>query len=260
MRTPPVALITISGDVHTVTPEMNVRQLILASFLPLAVTGCGSGGKPAAETTNAKVAKPGAFTAEVDNPWLPLAPGTIWVYRGVKDGRPARDVVTATSQTKVIQGAPCRAIRDRLYLSGRLEERTTDWYTQDRAGDVWYYGEATAELDKNGRVKSTEGSWQAGVDGAKPGIFMPAVPKVGQTFRQEYYKGQAEDHFQVRSLAATVKVPYLTSMHAMLTKEWTPLEPDVIDHKLYVRGIGTVREETVKGPTERLVLVSMRRR
>jgi hypothetical protein len=132
-------------------------------------------------------------------------------------------------------------------------------YTQDAAGNVWYYGEATAELDGKGRVTSTEGSWQAGRDGAKPGIFMPAHPRVGQSFRQEFYKGQAEDHFQVVSLHATVNVRYTSSKHAMLTKEWTPLEPGVIDHKFYVRGIGDVSEQTVKGPTERLALVSLKR-
>ena len=88
-------------------------------------------------------------------------------------------------------------IKDRLYLNGHLAERTTDWYTQDGKGNVWYYGEKTAELDRQGHVTSTEGTWQAGVDGAKPGIYMPAHPRVGQSFRQEYYKGHAEDHFKV---------------------------------------------------------------
>ena len=100
---------------------------------------------------------------------------------------------------------------DRLYVRGRLAERTSDWYTQDAKGNVWYYGEATAELDAQGNVTSTEGSWQAGVDGARPGIFMPAHPKVGQSFRQEYYKGHAEDRFRVLSVHTTVNVPYVSS-------------------------------------------------
>jgi hypothetical protein len=108
-------------------------------------------------------------------------------------------------------------------------------------------------------VKNTSGSWLAGVKGAKPGIFMFAHPKVGQSARQEYYKGQAEDHFKVLSLHVRVKVPYGAWRDALLTKEWTPLEPGTIDHKVYVRGIGTVREQTVKGGSERSVLVSFRR-
>jgi hypothetical protein len=106
-------------------------------------------------------------------------------------------------------------------------------------------------LNKKGHVTSREGSWRAGVDGAKSGIFMPAHPKIGQSFRQEYYKGQAEDHFTVLSLSASVVVPYTASAHALLTKEWTPLEPNVLDHKLYARGIGLVKEETIKGGDER---------
>jgi hypothetical protein len=202
---------------------------------------------------------PGPFSARVDNPWFPLRPGTTWVYRGVKDGKPARDVVIATHQTRTITGAPCVAVSDRLYLSGRLEERTTDWYSQDAKGDVWYFGEATAELDKHGRVKDRSGSWLAGRGGAQPGIFMFAHPRVGQSARQEYLKGEAEDHFQVLSLNASVSVAYLSSTRAMLTKEWTPLEPGTIDHKYYVRGIGTVLEQTVKGGVERNALMSVRR-
>ena len=167
--------------------------------------------------------------------------------------------MTVTHQTKMIDGVPCVVIKDRLYLNGRLAERTTDWYTQDSKGNVWYYGEKTAELDRQGHVTSTEGTWQAGVDGAKPGIYMPAHPRVGQTFRQEYYKGHAEDHFKVLDLHASVTSPYRSSENALLTKEWTPLEPGVIDHKSYIRGIGTVLEETVKGGTERLELVDVRK-
>ena len=120
--------------------------------------------------------KPAGFSARVDNPWYPLKPGSVYVYRGVKDGEPAREVMTVTHRTKVIDGAPCVVVSDLLYLSGRLEERTIDWYTQDAKGNVWYFGEKTAELDKNGKVKSTAGSWTAGVDGARPGIFMFARP------------------------------------------------------------------------------------
>lgn len=199
------------------------------------------------------------FVHRIDNPWLPFRPGTVFVYRGVKDGKASRDVVRVTTHTRTIDGVRCVAVSDRLYLRGALEERTTDWYVQDAQGNVWYFGEATAELDPAGRVTSREGSWQAGLHGARPGIVMPARPRVGQTFRQEFYKGHAEDHFQVLSLSAPVHVPYTSSRKALLTKEWTPLEPGVIDHKLYLRGIGMVEERTVKGGDERGSLVSFRR-
>jgi hypothetical protein len=186
----------------------------------------------------------------VTNPWFPLTPGTTYTYIGVKDGKPSRELLTVTRRTRTVAGTPCVVVSDRLYLAGRLEERTTDWYSQDAAGNVWYFGERTAELDSRGRVTSTEGTWQAGVDGARPGIFMPAHPRVGRTGRQEYYRGHAEDHFRV--------VGFLGA-NSLLTAEWTPLEPGVLDHKLYVRGTGTVLERTVKGGDELNELVSVTR-
>jgi hypothetical protein len=199
---------------------------------------------------------PHGFTAKIDNPWFPLKPGTTYRYAGIKDGRPSRDVVVVTHQVRTIQGAPCVAVSDRLYVNGKLEERTTDWYSQDRRGNVWYFGEDTAELDSKGRVKSTEGTWLAGVHGAQPGIYMPAAPHVGQTGRQEYYKGHAEDHFRVAAVLGNVRSG---SPNSVLTEETTPLEPGVVDNKLYVRGIGTVVEVTVKGGSERNQLVSVSR-
>ena len=215
--------------------------LIALAVLLLAAAGCGS-------------SKPRTFSANVTNPWFPLKPGSVYVYRGVKDGKPSRELMTVTDNTRVIDGALTRAVDDRLFLNGALEEKTTDWYTQDNDGNVWYYGEKTAELDPSGKVKSTEGSWLAGVNGAEPGIFMYAHPKVGQSARQEYYKGHAEDHFEVLQQNVHMTVPYVSATQALLTKEWTPLEPDVLDHKYYVRGVGTVLEQSVKGPLERNAL------
>jgi hypothetical protein len=178
----------------------------------------------------------------------------------VQDGEPARDVVTVTPRTKRIQGVLCVVVEDRLYLDDRLAERTTDWYTQDGAGNVWYFGESTAELDERGHVTSTEGTWQAGRDGARAGIFMPAHPKVGQTGQQESYKGHAEDRYRVVSLRGSVTAPYTSTRNGLVIEEWTPLEPGVLDRKTYVRGIGLVLERSVKGGDERLALVSVARR
>jgi hypothetical protein len=235
--------------------KLQIAPVLVALFVSVgaAATVAGARGQ---SLDAVRTALP-QYSARVDNPWFTVTPGTIAVYRGVKDGRKARDVVTVTHETTTIAGAPCRVVHDRLYLDGRLAERTTDWYTQDSAGNVWYFGERTAELDRRGRVTSTEGSWQAGVDGAKPGVFIPARPRVGDAYRQEFYKGHAEDHFRiVGRFASTVSPP---TPNALLTQEWTPLEPGVIDHKLYVRGIGTVVERTVKGGDEHLELASLRR-
>jgi len=228
------------------------RKWTVLVVVPLIAAGCGSNAKHSTVTA-------AEFTAAVTNPWFPLIPGTTLTYQGIKDGKPSRDVFTVTRETAHINGATCVVVRDSLYLSGTLEEKTTDWYTQDRRGNVWYFGEATETLDAAGHVRSRDGSWQAGKNGAKPGIFMPATPSVGQAGQQEYYSGHAEDHFQVLDGAAAVTVPALSSRAALLTKEWTPLEPDVVDHKYYVRGVGTVLEQAVQGDTEVNRLVSITR-
>ena len=217
----------------------------LAAFLSLVAPAAASPPPPA------------SFSAHVDNPWFPLLPGTRYVSSGAKDGKRAHDVVLVTHSTKTIAGVPCIAVEDRLTLGGRLEERTTDWYSQDARGNVWYFGERTAELDRNGTVTSREGSWMAGVDGAQPGLFMPAHPHIGQAARQEYYKGHAEDRFKVIGLFKTVSPR--GPANTLLTDETTALEPGTVDHKLYVRGIGAVLEQTERGGDERNELVSVTR-
>jgi hypothetical protein len=233
-------------------------KLLLVGLALLAILPSRAGAFARSSSVAASI-NPADFSSRVDNPWFPLKPGTTYVYRGIKDGQPSRDVLKVTHKTKEIQGAACVVVQDLLYIRGKVHERTTDWYTQDKDGNVWYFGEQTAEFDKQGRVTSTEGTWQAGRNGAIPGIFFPANPKLGRSGRQEFYKGHAEDHFEVVGLNVTVKVPYMSSKRALLTKEWTPLEPGVLDHKFYVRGIGTVLEQTVKGGNERNALVSFQR-
>jgi hypothetical protein len=219
----------------------------LLSLVAPAAAAHGAGSIPAASS----------FSARVDNPWFPLLPGTRYVYTGVKDGERARDVMVVTHATRTIAGVRCVTVDDRLYLKGHLEERTTDWYSQDARGNVWYFGERTAELDARGHVTSTEGTWTAGVGGAQPGIYMPAQPQVGESGRQEYYKGHAEDHFKVIGRFNTVSPR--GAANTVLTEETTPLEPGTVDHKMYVRGIGVVLEQTERGPNERNELVSVTR-
>jgi hypothetical protein len=210
------------------------------------------------QTSQPRHPSPTHFThGHVDNRWFPLKPGTRSVYRGVEEGDRSRDIVLVTYRTHRVDGVTCRAVHDRLFLDGILRERTTDWYAQTRRGTVWYFGERTAELDRHGHVVSREGSWQSGRDGAEAGIFMPVHPRIGQSFRQEDYPGHAEDRFRIIGLPRHVVTPLLSSHHALLTKETSVLEPDVVDHKFYVREIGFVREATVRGGRETGAIVSM---
>ena len=200
---------------------------------------------------------PADFSPEVTNPWFPLTPGRTLVYTGTKDGQKALNLVATTSRTKKIDGVTTRVVEDRLYLSNVLEERTSDYYAQDRCGNVWYFGEDTAELDRHGNIVSTEGSFHAGVDGAQPGVFMQAHPQVDRKFRQEWYQGHAEDVFKVIDRSAPVTVPAGSFGHALRTAETNALEPAVLDNKYYVKGIGEVAELAVKGPREAVRLLEI---
>ena len=236
-----------------------MRRMLVLAAAALSAAGCASHSSAAArDAAGAAPAAQTRFVSQVDNPWFPLTPGTVYRYRGIKDGQPSNEVFTVTRATQVIQGVRCTAVRDLLYIRGRLHERTTDWYAQDASGNVWYYGEATAELNTRGKVISREGSWQAGVNGARAGVYMPGNPRPGHGGRQEFYRGHAEDQFTVVTRSAHVRTPAASSNHALLTKEFTRLEPGVLDHKYYVRGIGTVLEQTVRGGSERNELVSVR--
>jgi hypothetical protein len=200
----------------------------------------------------------GDFVRIIDNPWFPLKPGTVLTYKGENEGTPARDVLRVTHRTKRIQGVRATVIDDRVYQRGHVAERTHDYYAQDRHGNVWYLGEATATLRSNGQIESREGTWRTGRHGAKPGIFMPAHVKPGDGGWQEYYPGHAQDRYRILNQHTTVHTPAVSSRHAMLVQETTPLEPGVVDHKIYLRGIGTVLEATIKGGNERYRLVSIR--
>ena len=222
-------------------------ELGVALSLTAAVTVGAQAAGAAKRLPTPKASKFGHNSTRVTNSWFPLARGSVYVYEGQKDGKAARDVMTVTHKTKLIAGIRALPVADRLFLNGVLAERTTDWYAQDKKGTVWYLGEKTAELNAQGKVTSTEGSFLNGRDGAKGGIFMPAHPAVGQSFQQESFKGQAEDRFRILSMATSISTPAVSSQNAMLTQEKTPLEPGTVDHKYYVRGIGTVKEQQVAG-------------
>jgi hypothetical protein len=191
------------------------------------------------------------FVQVVDNPWFPLKPGTTSVYNGEKDGHAGTDVVQVTRRTRLISGVQCTEVEDTLLEHGHVEEHTLDWYAQTRNGDVWYYGEKTAEYDAKGTAVSRAGSWRDGLNGAHAGIFFLGHPKVGRQSVQEYDAGNADDHQKVVQRGGSVTVPYGTFDRALSTHEWTPLEPGVLDRKVYVPGLGDVLEETLRGGSER---------
>jgi len=233
------------------------RRLLLVLGCATLLAGAAP-GSASASTSDLPTVNPADFVAAVTNPWLPMAPGTTKTFKGVRAGQPTTVVMTVTNKTKLILGVQTTVVSDRVFTAGKLSERTTDWYAQDKSGNVWYFGEATAELDATGHVTSTEGSWRAGVGGAQAGIVMPGTPGVGRSFRQEYLRGHAEDQFSILSLHASVHAPYVAvTGRAILTKEWTRLEPSVVENKYYVRGVGEVKSVDVKGPHEVMSLVSV---
>jgi hypothetical protein len=186
------------------------------------------------------VAAPPGLSPDITNPYWPMKPGTRWVYQ---EGAAQRNVVTVLKKTETILGAQARTVHDVVYEHGKVVEDTYDWYAQDRQGTVWYMGEATKEYE-GGHV-STAGSWRAGVDGAKPGIIVPAQPKIGVSYRQEYLKGHAEDTARNLSVDEQVTVPTGHYEHVFMTRETTRLEPKVLEYKFYARGVGPVLATSV---------------
>jgi len=203
---------------------------------------------------------PNNFVREVDNKFFPLKPGTTFIYRGETEGAPTRDEMTVTSKTKEILGVTTTVVHHLSYEDGVLIEDTLDWFAQDKDGNVWYFGEDTKELDENGHVISTEGSWQAGVNGAEPGIVMKAKPRKGDQYQQENAPGVAEDMAKVLGFKESLCVPYGCFEDVLIIKEWTPLEKGVAENKYYAKGVGFIFGNMVKGGNEQSELVRVRRR
>jgi len=210
---------------------ITLLSAIIGSVLVLMV-GCTSSSSQGHKAYAPHI-KPADFTTKLDNEYFPLKPGTTFVYEGGAE----RGEMTVTYDTKKVMGVECVVVDDRGYEDGKLIEKTYDWFAQDKQGTVWYFGEDTKEYE-NGAVVSTKGSWEAGVDGAKPGIIMPSDPKVGHSYHQEYYPGEAMDMARVLSSNASVTLPYGSFDHVLETREWTPLQPGFSEKKYYVRGVG----------------------
>jgi len=233
---------------------------IALSLTVIALAGCGgdsmsSSSNALPQGTKPSKLDPSKFTTEIDNPYWPMKPGSHWVYRELEDRELQRVDVTVTDQTKVLDGVTARVVHDRVMRQGQVVEDTRDWYAQDSDGNLWYLGEDTKEYE-NGKVKSTEGSWAYGVDGAQAGVVVPADPEQGMTYREEYYAGHAEDAAEVLNVDSQVQVPYGRFKGAILTRNYSSLEPTVEEMKLYARGVGPVMELLVSGGSGRTELLS----
>ncbi len=234
-----------------------MRRLAVLLVLAAVAAGCGGSSETALPQGSEPVElDPADFTSEIDNPWMPFAVGAKWVYRETdQEGAEQKVEVTVLDETRAIMGIEARVVHDVVTEDGQLVEDTFDWYAQDADGNVWYFGEDTKEFE-DGKVATTAGSWEAGVDGAQPGILVPADPEDGMTYRQEYYAGEAEDMAEVLSLDEKVEVPFGSYDGVLMTKEWTPLEPDILEHKFYANGVGVVLALAISGGSDREELVS----
>jgi hypothetical protein len=243
-----------------------VTKPVAIAVVATLLAGCGSSTahNAASPTTASELAPihgtyapavdPANFVSKVDNPLWPLEPGTGFHFRGTRGTTPQTDDEVVTDRTVKILGVVCAVVRDTVSEHGHAVERTLDYYAQDAQGNVWYMGEDSFELE-NGRFVRASDSWRSGVHGAEPGIIMPAHPRAGDRYRQEYYPpGEALDEAHVLGYRGPVTVPYGTFKRALVTSEFSPLEPQT-EEKTYVAGVGEVQERVVKGHHEEFKLV-----
>jgi hypothetical protein len=214
-------------------------------------TAAGSSARPGYEP----VLNPADFIRTISNPYLPFPVGRTLTYRGIKDGVTQVDVVHVTSKTRVLEGIAATAVSDVATHNGKLLEKTTDYYAEDKQGNVWYLGENTAAYS-HGHVDHS-GSWLSGVHDGEPGIVMKANPQVPDAYRQEFLAGQAEDTAWIVSRGGSFKLPFTTVHHVLTSLEFTVLEPKVLDKKIYAPGLGIVEEIAALGPRETATLVSV---
>jgi hypothetical protein len=225
---------------------------------PAAGTDCALAGAGSAEPGGPPVIDPGDggdyqpepdpadFVERIDHPYRPLLPGTRWVYDGVSDGERERTEVVVTSDRRDIMGISAVVVEDTTYVGDEMVAQSLDAYAQDRDGNVWFLGEESADYE-NGEVVCTAGSWEAGVDGARPGIVMPAQPTEGDAYRQQYVAGEAEDLARIARLGETRTIGLGDYQDVLVIEEWSPLEPDVTEEKYYAPGVGKIFEVQTAG-------------
>ena len=227
--------------------------IALIGMILIFVSGC------ATSTTNEiydPQINPADFISGVNNKYFSLIPGRTLIYEAKTDEGTERIEVTTLNETRTVMGVECMTVWDRVFLNDELMEDTLDWFAQDKEGNVWYFGEDSKEI-KDGQVISRAGSWESGIDEAKPGIIMSANPEIGVQYRQEYYKGQAEDMGEVIAIDEKVEVPYGSFEHCLKTRDWTPLEKNTDEYKYYSSEIGAVVLELGVYSKERVELVDI---
>jgi uncharacterized membrane protein YkoI len=243
-----------------------MKYLIIIFSVAISLAGCSQAQSASAppsaepETVNSAAVytvniNPADFVSVIDNPYFPHLPGTKYVYEGQTEDGLERIEIEVLAETKQVMGIEATVTRDAVYLDGELIEDTFDWFAQDKAGNVWYLGE-DAKNYEDGKLVDTDGSWEAGVDGALPGIVMFGDPAahIGETYRQEYYAGEAEDMADLLSVSESVTIPFGSFENVVQTKDYTPLEPGVFEHKFYAKGIGVIKEANLQ-TGEEIVLV-----
>jgi hypothetical protein len=211
---------------------------------------------PVTKPYNPKI-DPADFGGAVDNPYLPLRPGTVFRYRGVGDDGTTRElnIVRVTRHKKRIMGIDAVVVLDKVWSGGAPEERTFDWYAQDKAGNVWYMGEDSYDWE-HGRWVRNDGSWTAGVGNGKPGVIMLAHPRRGDAYRQEYSPGHAVDQANVLGPGGAVSTPFRDFSRTLLTREFSTIDRQY-EKKWYARGIGVVRADAITKSKEHSELVSV---
>ena len=237
----------------------------IVAVLPVAAQASGTGAsttpKPPPWVLHGKYAPvidPANFVSKIDNRYFPLKPGTGFHYRGIKDGNAQTDDMVVTRHVKDVLGVKCTVVRDTVFEHGKPLERTYDWYAQDRQGNVWYFGEDSRNF-VHGRYVKGHDSWEAGVKGAKPGIIMEGTPQRGDTYRQEYYVGHAEDQARVLGPGGRVRTAYRIFPKTLATVERSRLEPGARERKFYAAGVDEIESKVVRGDHERFALVAVRR-
>jgi hypothetical protein len=243
----------------------------VAVLLP-ALAGCGSSNDSSSSAAQSGTStfpqsnepanlNPADFTTTVDNPYFPLPVGARWEIRVTnQEGLVQHQVITVTDKTKqMADGVEARVVHDVVSENGKPVEITEDWYAQDKDGNVWYFGENTAEIKPNGQ-RDKSGSFEAGANGADAGVAMLAHPEVGQTYREEYFVGHAMDRTRVLAIdGQQAEVPFGHFTDVILAEDYTPVEPNVLELKFYAKGIGQVLAQTVSGGSEREELLSFKR-
>jgi hypothetical protein len=236
---------------------LGIAVALALATVPATIAGAITCSDPLPQGSELVTLVPADFVPRIDNPYWPMPPGARWVYREFDFEGSQRVTVTVLDRTRDIEGIAATVVHDVVTERGELIENTFDWYAQDVCGNVWYLGENTKEYE-DGEVVSRAGSWEHGVDGAMAGVIVPADPQVGLTYRQEYYAGEAEDAATVLSLDEQAQVPFGHFRNVLLTKDYTPLEPRVLEYKLYARGVGPVIALGISGGSDREELLRFR--